>query len=172
MQNDFLNLFTENNSDTLQIQSTTPEYLSEMPDYKFLGKQIDKKFFNLFSNEQILDTAKYYACTKQKFSDSILILTMRTPAAYWESSVKIYLFDVHLNKVVSMIEAADVDGDEVNSKTKYSNLINKKNTVSLEMFTSECTIDEESGGSECIDSTFYYNFKNNQINLLKKEKRI
>ncbi len=44
IQNEFLNLFKENNSDTLQIQSTTPEYLSEMPDYKFLGQQIDKIF--------------------------------------------------------------------------------------------------------------------------------
>ena len=157
----FLNLFKTLSTDKLTIKST--EYLTDTTDYEFRGKIIDTSFYR-FINDRYLNLGLnkhsddgYYACYKRKLNGSTYLLIIRTPYEYWESSIKLYLFDLNNSKTSDYIEVAQNWGDAGDYLEKYSilenlNFITYKKTCWL--------LNEETMESNCTDSIHNYRIEN------------
>mgnify|MGYP006186666755 CR=1 FL=1 len=165
----FLNLFKTLTTDKLTIIST--EYLTDTTEYEFRGKVIDTSFYK-FIKDRYLNLGlnkygddRYYACYKRKLNDSTYMLIMRTPYEYWESSVKLYLFDLNSTKTTDYIEAAQNWGDAGDYLEKHSILEN----LNIKTYKETCwVLNEETMESDCTDSIHDYRIKGDKFFLVKK----
>ena len=156
----FISLFKNLRDNTLTITST--EYLTDTTEYKFRGSVVDTSFYR-FIKDRYLDLGlnkhngdNYYACYKKKLSDSTYILIMRTPYEYWESSVKLYLFDLKSSKTTDYLEVAQNWGDAGDYSEKYSTLEN----LNIITFKKTCwLLNQETMESVCTDSIHNYGIK-------------
>jgi len=168
----FLSLFKNVRNNSLTI--TSAEYLTDTTEYNFRGIAVDT-FFYRFIKDRYLDLGlnkhngdNYYACYKKRLNDSTYLLIMRTPYEYWESSVKLYIFDLKSSKTIDYLEVAQNWGDAGDYLEKHSTLEN----LNIITFKKTCwLLNEESMDSECTDSIYNYRIKNNKF-LLKNKMEI
>jgi hypothetical protein len=170
--NKFLALFKELNVDSLQIES--PDEISEPSDNIFKGVAIDSNYYKFIATDDVswVKSAgyNYYACFKKSLNDSTIMLVMRTPSEYWESSVKIYLLNTRTQKTFDKYEAAESWGDAGDVMIKTSWLIRNNADYKLITFKNTCwALDYDLDSTECSDSTFYLSIINNKILEEKKE---
>ena len=114
---DFLELFTKINIDTFHIYSS----IGKKPDNKFLGTQIDKRYYHFFKFDTILTynliddrgpKESIHACYKFKLSDNTTGLLLRTPSLYEVTAVDLYIWDNTIAKIIGREYLSDGYGDE------------------------------------------------------------
>ena len=115
----FLSSFKNLDNDTLLIQSAAiPDSLGD-----FIGSKIDTGFYK-FINHDDVEWAKranynFYGCYKFNLSSDTIALIIRCPSEYWESSLKLFLFNKETLLTSDWIELAQIWGDAGDSEKKF-----------------------------------------------------
>ncbi|MCX6183321.1 MAG: hypothetical protein NT150_15515 [Bacteroidetes bacterium] len=165
---DFLNRFKDFSSDTFKIVS--PEQDDDLNDDVFFGTELDSTYYSFIDKnvaEYTQGMYKIFACFKRKVSPGKYLILLRTPGEYWESKIKLYVFDSLLQRNIASLEVAENWGDAGDSMSKISYLLFKQGACSLVLFKNESySTDDEYKDFTSTDSVFFYNI-NEGISFVK-----
>lgn len=172
---DFLALFRNIETDSFFIEST---YGSEdLSKFKFKGVELDSIFYSFFGDADLIKWVKrgggqLFACYRFPLSATVEGLILRTPSDYWESSIRIYLFDNQTGKTFRDLEVGESWGDAGDSLIKFALLIKQKAGWKVLIFQNLCHPMEEDNldSIECWDSTFQYTILPNAFREISKAK--
>ncbi|HRI59069.1 MAG TPA: hypothetical protein PK228_05090, partial [Saprospiraceae bacterium] len=130
--------------------------------FRFKGAELDSSCFKFFGDSVLIDWVQrgggqLFACYRFPLTATVYGLILRTPSDYWESSIRIYLFDIQSGKTIQDLEVGEEWGDAGDSLSKCALLIRQKGNWKVLIFQNLChPLDETLDNIECVDSTFSY----------------
>jgi|GEM_PF-1952259 len=172
---DFLAQFKNVEVDSFFIESTNAA--EDLTKFKFKGVELDSTFHSFFGDADLIKWVKrgggqLFACYRFPLSETVQGLILRTPSDYWESSIRIYLFDNQTGKTFRDLEVGEEWGDAGDSLSKCALLVKQKDGWKVLIFQNLChpTEEDDLDNIECWDSTFQYTILPNAFREISKAK--